>query len=223
MSTRTTYRRKAAELAEHGLNYVGPGPCPSSTWAYDSIGRAVVLDKDGSEIDRTAAGARARTVARASELTTTMRIPGYRVRYATTGERAVGFEAPLPEHLHACRDRNGRLSDNLGDEIHPDGACRTWVPFDPAAAVTISHVLPSPERPLVIVNAPEVTAPPHPAQPVPATYAGTCGMCWGSYPAGAQIVLAHQHSAGPAHAQCVTTHDLTQPEPSGTTRTQLQI
>lgn len=76
----------------------------------------------------------------------------------------------------------------------------SWVPFDPAAAVTISHVHPTPGCPLVIVNAPEVAAPP---QAVPATYAGMCGMCWGSYPAGAQIVLAHQQSAGPAHAECV--------------------
>ncbi len=67
MGTRTTIGQKAAELAARGLDYVGPGPCPSSTWAYDSIGRAVVLDKDGSEIDRNAAGAQARTVARAGD------------------------------------------------------------------------------------------------------------------------------------------------------------
>lgn len=85
MSTRTTILQKAADLTDRGLDYVGPGPCPSSTWAYDSVGRAVVLDKDGREIDRNAVGSRARTVARSAELIVTMRIPNYRVRYATTG------------------------------------------------------------------------------------------------------------------------------------------
>lgn len=119
---------------------VGPGPRPSTTWAYDiASGRAVVLAADGAEITAAAAGITGRAVVRSAELIEAMRVPGHQLRYLN-GHRPLGVEVPLPEHLHPYRDQFGNLSDDRADEIHAAGMCLSWTPFDPADRARVSHV-----------------------------------------------------------------------------------
>lgn len=144
--TPTTIRDRAAQLAHLGLQYIGPGPCAASTWAYDERGRAIVIDKTGAEISPTTPGTRGRTVARSAELIEATRTAGHLISYAG-GNRPAEVRTPLPEHLHACRARHDQLSDNLGDELHPAGECTTRVPFDPAAPTSVDHVKATPSGP----------------------------------------------------------------------------
>lgn len=199
----TKIRDRADQLARLRLQYVGPGPAANTIWAYDESGRAVVVDKDGVEIGPTAPGIKGRTVARAAEIIKATRTAGHVISY-TTGNQPAGIRSPLPEHLHACRDKHGRLSDNLGDEIHPDGQCTTWVPFNPAAPVSVDHVRATPERPLAVIRTPVA---PCVSEPITATYPGTCGICWGTYRAGEPIVLAHRLAFGSVHTACAERAD----------------
>ncbi len=200
----TVIRDRAARLADLGLQYVGPGPAAGTTWAYDAARRTVVVEREDAEVDAGTPGAKGRAVVRASELIAATRTSGHVVVYAA-GARAVGVRAPLPEHLHACRDRNGRLSENLGDEIHPAGECTTWVPFNPAALASVDHIQATPQRPLTVIGGP--TAATATQEPIEAVHAGTCGLCWGTYQAGACIVLAHPQAFGSVHTTCAERAD----------------
>lgn len=203
--TPTTIRDRAAQLAHLGLQYIGPGPCAASTWAYDERGRAIVIDKTGAEISPTTPGTRGRTVARSAELIEAARTAGHLISYAG-GNRPAEVCTTLPEHLHACRARHDRLSDNLGDELHPAGECTTRVPFDPAAPTSVDHVKATPERPLAVVGAPAAASAP---KTITASYAGTCGICWTDYRAGDSIVLAHRSAFASVHPTCAERADRT--------------
>ena len=210
MAARNAIRQRAAVLAEQGLDYVGPGPVAGTTWAYvTGTARAVVVDRSGARATSMPAAVRV------AELVDAQR--GRHVVVYRNGNHPEGIRVELPEHLHGRRDRHGRLSRELGDEIHPAGACTSWIPFDARIASSVAHVQATPGRPLVVVNASETFVPAETF--IAASYPGTCGLCWGRYRAGDSIALAHRDGFGPVHASCAQRADglpVTEPaEPVG--------